>query len=100
MNADWNLVPRKEETIMTNSRSLVSTQSVESATSINHFHRRLVVCLVLTVFNAIVIVTFAGTLYHATTNNSLQRAGVTLLLTALFGSLARVWLLALRSRTR
>ena len=85
---------------MTNSRSLVSTQSVEAAASTNHLHRRLAVCLVLTVLNAAAIGKFAGTLYRATAHNSFRQAGVTLLLAALLGSLARVWLLALRSRTR
>jgi len=51
-------------------------------------------------FNAIVIGKFAGTLYRATAHKPVQLAGVTLLFAALLGSLARVWLLALRSRTR
>jgi Zn-dependent M28 family amino/carboxypeptidase len=85
---------------MTNSGSLATTQSVEAAAPTNHFHRRLAVCLVLTVFNAAVIGKFAGTLYRATAHNAVQQAGLTLLFAALLGSLARVWLLALRSRTR
>jgi hypothetical protein len=85
---------------MANSDSLAATQSVEAAASTNHFHRRLAVCLVLTVFNAAVIGKSAGTLYRATAHNAVQQAGVTLLFAALLGSLARVWLLALRSRSR
>jgi hypothetical protein len=62
----------------------------KAAASINHLQRRLAVCLVLTVFNAIVIGRFAGMLYRATAQNSLQQAGATLLFAAIPGSLARV----------
>ncbi len=82
---------------MTSSGSLASIRSVEAAASGNH---RLAVALLLTGFNSTVIGSFAGTIYRATANNALQQAGVTLLFAALLGSLARVWLLALRSRTR
>jgi hypothetical protein len=85
---------------MTHSRSLASAQPGGGAASKNQFHRRLGACLVLTVFNATVIWKSAGTLYRATARNVLQQAGVTLLFVVLLGSLARVWLLALRSRTR
>jgi len=85
---------------MTNSGPLASTQSVEAAASANFLRHRLAVCLILTVFNAIVIGKFAGTLYRSTAQNALQQAGVSLLFAALLGSLARMWLLALRSRTR
>lgn len=83
---------------MTNSGSLASIRSVEVAASTNHLHR-LGFALVLTVFNSTVIGSFAGSLYQATANNSLQQAGVTLLFAGLLGSLARVWLLALKRRT-
>jgi hypothetical protein len=85
---------------VTNSGSLASTKSVEAAASTNRLRRRPAVCLVLTVFNAIVIGKFAETLYCATAHNALQQAGVTLLFVSLLGSLARLWFLALRSRTR
>jgi hypothetical protein len=85
---------------MPNSNSLASTQSVEEATPTNHFQRRLAVCLVLTIFNLIVIATCAGTLYRATAYDTLEQVGVTLLFAALLGSLARVWFVTLRSRTR
>jgi hypothetical protein len=85
---------------MSNYRSLAPTQSVEVTGTTNHFTSRIVVCLVLTVLNAIAICDFAGTLYRVTAHNALQQAGVTSLFAALLGSLARVWLLTLRSRTR
>jgi hypothetical protein len=85
---------------MPNSSSIVSTQPVETATPINHFPRRLAVCVVLTVFNVIVVATCAGTLFRATAYDTLEQVGVTLLFAALLGSLARVWLVTLRSRTR
>ena len=85
---------------MSNYRSHVPTQSVEVNDTTNRFTSRIVVCLALTVLNAIAICDFAGTLYRVTAHNSLQQAGVTSLFAALLGSLARVWLLALRSRTR
>lgn len=84
---------------MASSGSLASIKSVEAEASRNHLHR-LAVSLVLTVLNLTVIGSFAGTLYRATAHNALQQAGVTLLIAALLGSLARVWLLALRIRTR
>ena len=85
---------------MPNSSSLASTQSVEEATPTNRFRRGLAVCLVLTAFNVVVVATCAGTLYRATAYDTLEQVGVTLLFMALLGSLARVWFLTLRSRTR
>jgi len=55
---------------------------------------------VLTAFNLIVIATCAGTLYRATAHDTLEQVGVTLLFAALLGSLARVWFITLRNRTR
>ena len=85
---------------MPNSSFIVSTQREETASPTNHFPRRLAVCVVLTVFNVIVVATCAGTLYRATACDKLEQVGVTLLFAALLGSLARVWLVTLRSRTR
>ncbi len=85
---------------MPNPSSIAATQSVEAAASTNHFQRRLPICLVQTMFNAIIVAKFAGTLYRATTHDALQQIGVTLLFAALLGSLARMWFLTLRNRTR
>jgi hypothetical protein len=93
-------VPWKEGIAVPNSSSIASTQPVEAAASTNRFQRRLVICLVQTVFNVIVVAKFAGTLHHATAHDTLQQVGVTLLFAALLGSLARMWFLTLRSQTR
>jgi hypothetical protein len=85
---------------MSNYRSHAPTQSVEVTGTTNHFTSRIVICLVLTALNGIAICAFAGTLYRATAHNPLQQAGVASLFAALLGSLVRVWLLTLRSRTR
>lgn len=85
---------------MPNSSSLASTQSVEEATPTNWLRRGLAVCLVLTAFNVVVVATCAGTLYRATAYDTLEQVAVTLLFAALLGSLARVWFVTLRSRTR
>ncbi len=60
------------------------------------FARRLILCLLLTALNISVIVLFAPTLYQATVTHPLWLIGVSLLLAALLGSLARVWFLSLR----
>ena len=60
------------------------------------FARRLILCLLLTAFNVSVIALFAPTLYQATAAHPLWLIGVSLLLAALLGSLARVWVLSLR----
>jgi len=84
---------------MSNSSPLTSTQPLEAAAS-TRFQRRLAICLVLTVFNAIVVANFAGPLYRATTHDALQQVGLTLLFAALFGSLTRMWFLTLSSQPR
>jgi hypothetical protein len=66
----------------------------------NHFQCRLTICLVQSVFNAIIVAKYAGTLYGATNHDPLQQVGVTLLFAALLGSLARMWFLTLKSQTR
>jgi predicted acyltransferase len=85
---------------MPNPSLLASTQPLEAAASINRFPRRLAICLVLTVLNAIVVANFVGPLYRATTHDVLQEIGVTLLFAALVGSLTRMWFLTLTSRPR
>jgi len=83
---------------MPSSSPLAATQPLEAAASINRFQRRLAICLVLTVLNAIVVADFAGPLYLATTKEVLQQIGVTLLFAALVGSLTRMWFLTFTSR--
>ena len=63
------------------------------------FQHRLAICLVQTVFNAIIVARYAGTLYGAYNHDPLQQVGVTLLFAALLGSLARMWFLTLKGRT-
>ena len=99
-NANRHLVPRKRGIAIPNSSHLASTQPLEAAASINRFQRRLAICLVLTVLNAIVVANFAGPLCRATTHDVLQQIGVTLLFAALVGSLTRIWFLTLTSRPR
>ena len=77
-----------------------TNQTAEGKSSSNPFQRRLAICLVQTVFNAIIVARYAGTLYAATNHDPLQQVGVTLLFAALLGSLARMWFLALKSQTR
>ena len=79
--------------------SAALNQTAEEESPTNHFQRRLAICLVQTVFNAIIVARYAGTLYGATTHDPLQQVGVTLLFAALLGSLARMWFLTLKSRT-
>lgn len=59
----------------------------------NPFVRRLALCVVLTVVNAIVVARFAGVLYLASSHHPFAQAGVTLLFSALIASLARCWFL-------
>ena len=99
-NANRHLVPRKRGIAIPNSSHLASTQPLEAAASINRFQRRLAICLVLTVLNAIVVANFAGPICRATTHDVLQQIGVTLLFAALVGSLTRMWFLTLTSRPR
>ena len=85
---------------MSISSPFASTQPVGAAASTKNFHRRLAICLVLTVLNAIVVANFAGQLYRATTHDLPQQIGVTLLFAGLVGSLTRMWFLTLTSRPR
>jgi hypothetical protein len=85
---------------MPNSDSVTSIQAVEAGSPTDHFRRRLAICLVLTVLNAIVVANFAAPLYRATTRDVPQQIGVTLLFAALVGSLTRMWFLTLASRPR
>jgi predicted acyltransferase len=83
---------------MPSSSPLAATQPLEAAASIYRFQRRLAICLVLTVLNAIVVTNFIGPLYRATIHDALQQIGVTSLFAALVGSLTRMWFLTLTSR--
>ena len=73
-------------------------RTAEGKSPSNPFQRRLAICLVQSAFNAIIVPKYAGTLYGATNQDPLQQVGVTLLFAALLGSLARMWLLTLKSR--
>ena len=73
-------------------------QTVEGESPSNPFQRRLTICLVQIVFNAIIVCEYAGTLRRATTHHALQQVAVTLMFAALLGSLARMWFLTLKSR--
>ena len=77
-----------------------ANQTAEAKSPLHPFQRRLAICLVQTVFNAIIVAGYAGTLYGATNHDPLQQVGVTLLFAALLGSLARMWFLTLKSQTR
>ena len=77
-----------------------ANQTAEGKSPSNPFQRRLAICLMQTVFNAIIVARYAGTLYGATDNDPVQQVGVTLLFAALLGSLARMWFLTLESQTR
>lgn len=74
-------------------------QKVKGESPSNPFQRRLAICLVQTVFNALIVARYAGALYGATNHDPLQQVGVTLLFAALFGSLARMWFVTLKSQT-
>jgi hypothetical protein len=73
-------------------------QTAEGKSPSNPFQRRLTICLVQTVFNAIIVARYSGTLYGATNHDLLQQVGVTLLFATLLGLLARMWFLTLKSR--
>ena len=75
-----------------------ANHTAEGKSPSNPLLRRLAICLVQTVFNAIIVARYAGTLYGATNHDPLQQVGVTLLFAALLGSLARMWFLTLKSR--
>ena len=77
-----------------------ANQTAEGKPASNPLQRRLAICLVQTVFNAIIVARYAGTLYGATNHDPLQQVGVTLLFAGLLGSLARMWFLTLKSQTR
>jgi hypothetical protein len=62
--------------------------------------RRFALCVLLTSLNAGVIATYGATLYRATVNHPLWTCGVSLLFALMLGSLARVWILTLRGRSR
>ena len=83
---------------MSNLRSIASTQPEEVTISVVRIPRRLAICVLLTALNVAVVGHFGGTLYRSTAGDPLQSAGVALLFAALFASLLRVWIVALRPR--
>lgn len=79
--------------------SAAHQQKVKGEFPSNPFQRRLAICLVQTVFNAIIVARYGGTLYGGTNHDPFQQVGVTLLFAALLGSLARMWFVTLKSQT-
>jgi hypothetical protein len=73
-------------------------QKAEGKSLSTPFQRRLAICIVQTVFNAIIVARYAGTLYGTTNHDPLRQAGVTLPFAALLGSFARMWFLTLKVR--
>jgi hypothetical protein len=100
MNDSRLTMPRKEGIAMPNSDAVASTQAVEAASPTDCFKRRFAICLVQTVFDVIIVARYARMIYLATSHESLQQLGVTLLFAVLLGSLARMWFLALKSQAR
>ena len=78
--------------------SAAPNQTAEEESATNHSGAASQSASVQTVFNAIIVARYAGTLYGATTHDALQQVRVTLLFAALLGSLARMWFLTLKSR--
>jgi hypothetical protein len=64
------------------------------------FVLRLVVSFLLTSLDAVVIAAYSVTLYRASANHPAWLVGLTLLFAIMLGSLARVCLFTLRSRSR
>lgn len=85
---------------MPNSSSIIPVESAVVAVPINYSRRRLAICIAQTILNAIVVTRFAGTLYRATYHEPLEQIGVLLLFAVLLGSLARMWLLTVKSRLK
>jgi hypothetical protein len=76
------------------------TQIAKRPTPTGRFALRLATCVVLSALNIGVTAEFVGPLSSVTAHQPMRQAAVTCLFAALFGSLVRVWLVALRSRTR
>src|SRR5579863_5382712 len=98
MNDNRPTMPRKEEIAMHHYAPATPNQTAEGKSPSNPFQRRLAICLVQTVFNAIIVTRYAGTLYGATNHDPLQQVGVTLLFAALLGSFTRMWFLTSKCR--
>ncbi len=60
----------------------------------------LVVSFLLTSLDAVVMAAYGVTLYRVSANHPAWLVGLTLLFAIMLGSLARVWLLTLRSQSR
>lgn len=63
------------------------------------FALRLSICVVLTAFNAAVIIAFGPLLYRISSNHPLWLVALTALFSALVASLLRVWVVMFRSRS-
>jgi hypothetical protein len=64
------------------------------------FILRLLISFLLTSLDAVVIAAYGVTLYRVSANHPVWQVGLTLLFAMMLGSLAKVWLLTLRSRSR
>jgi hypothetical protein len=64
------------------------------------FALRFAVCLLLTSLDAGVISAFGPALYRVSADHPSWLAGLAILFTTMLGSLLRVWMLTLRSRSR
>jgi hypothetical protein len=85
---------------MSTSTTTTRATSATGLRSVSPFLRRLVLCLALTALNIFVVAKLAGVLYQATFHDKLKQIVVTLLFTALLGSLVRTWFLTLSNRRR
>ena len=85
---------------MSNFCSIAPTAVAVGSSRRDRFPLRVAVSVLLTAFNAGVIVVSGRTLYLATAAHPVWFAGVTALFAALLGSLARVWIVTLRGRPR
>ena len=63
------------------------------------FALRLSVCVVLTAFNAAVIIAFGPLLYRVSSNHPLGLAALTIVFGTLVASLLHVWVVMFRSRS-
>jgi len=93
-------VPLQKGIPIPNFCSIAPTAVAIGSSQRDRFPLRVAVSVLLTAFNAGVIAVFGITLYLATADHLVWFAGVNLLFAALLGSLARVWIVTLRGRSR
>jgi hypothetical protein len=72
VNDNWHTMPRKEGIAMRHYASAARTQTAEEESATNEFRRRLGIYLFQSMFNAILVARYAGTLYGPTTHDVLQ----------------------------